>query len=213
MGRMKELYIEMLERDLESLGGREKLEDTVKNGKKNAQAILDMPPGEEKDKAIINAGGLDKLNKIVSDTKEYEVPKRTELGPDKVTSKEEFVKNSRKTKLAAAEQWEQQYGKNYNKDGTRIAIPAEKENTPPAPSKESSVPAPTPVPTPEPKATPIPAKAESSSSESSSNQPIVAVNNSTNNIGGSKPKMFNLDSIKMRNEDLAIFNYRNSQIV
>jgi hypothetical protein len=94
------------------------------------------------------------------------------------------------------------------------AVPSQNKKTEPS-SPTVTPSAPTSVPTAPviPKNTPIPEKAESSSSDSGSNQPIVAVNNSTNNIGGSKPKMFNLDSIKMRNDDLTIFNYRNSVVV
>lgn len=198
------------ERDIESQGGRAKLEDTIKNGRKNAQAILDMPMGEEKDKAIINAGGLDKVKKIAEDTKEYSVPEKTELGPEKVKSKDEWVKNSRKTKVAAAEQWDKLWGKNYNEDGTKKVPAKESENPAIAPIKSSS---PTTEPASSvtiPKSTTIPQQT-ADNTESNSSQPVVAMNSTTNNIGGGPAQSYNMNPIAVRNSDLFKF-LRNSAV-
>ena len=42
---------------------------------------------------------------------------------------------------------------------------------------------------------------------------VIAVNNSTKNIGGSNPKMFNLDTIKVRNDDINRYLFKSSVVV
>jgi hypothetical protein len=65
--------------DINKSGGREKLEDIIKNGKTNAQAVLDMPETTEeekeaKKKAMLAMGGETKVKAIAADEKVYEVP-------------------------------------------------------------------------------------------------------------------------------------------
>lgn len=200
------------ERDIESQGGRTKLEDIIKNGKKNAQELLSMPAGEEKDKAITNAGGLDKVTKIAGDTKEYTVPEKTEIGPEKVKSKEEWVKNSRKTKAAAAEQWDKTWGENYNVDGTKKLTPVESNKPVTTTSEVVSPPTVPAVAMTIPKSTTIPDQSNVDT-QSNSTQPVVAMNSTTNNIGGGPAKVFNMDSVRVRNVDLNSYLRKSTAVV
>jgi hypothetical protein len=127
-------------RDIEAMGGREKLEDIIKNGKKNAQDILNMPETTEEEKeakrkAMLAAGGEDKVKAIAADEKVYEVPPQrsdAELGiKENVPPKADFIagkpgtggKNLARGVRAAA--WDEKYGKDYNEDGTKkTATPA-----------------------------------------------------------------------------------------
>jgi hypothetical protein len=61
-----------------------------------------------------------------------------------------------------------------------------------------------------PKSVPKLNPADTSSLESGGN---VSVNNTTNNVGGTPPKMVNTSSVKVRNDDLRRYNYNNSQVV
>lgn len=120
------------ERDIEAAGGRQKLEDIIKNGKQRAIDALAMPENTEEEqkakaKVIRDMGGFAKVLKIADDETEYSIPAgsadpKTALDapdlPNKVTPKSEFkVRN--KTKAASAEIWDQRYGSKYNEDGTR----------------------------------------------------------------------------------------------
>ena len=147
------------ERDIEAAGGREKLENIIKNGRQNAIDALNMSENTEEEKEIkrqkiLELGGKDKLEQIIKDEKVYDIPTAKPSGenkPDNVIPKAEYVKNSRKTKDAAAKIWEQTYGKDYNDDGTKkLAEPAKTENvTPPtttAPAASTAEPAATTPP-------------------------------------------------------------------
>jgi hypothetical protein len=195
------------EEDIKKSGGQAKLEDTITNGRKNAEAILAMPEGKDKDKAIIDAGGMPKIKEIIDDTKEYTIPEKREFGPEKVKSKEEFVKHSRKTKVAAAQQWDNQFGEKYNEDGTKKTPALETDKPVPVPM---NVPSPSTEPAASvtiPKTTTIPIQTNAEV-ESNSTEPVIAMNSTTNNIGGSKPQTFNTSSVKVRNDDLRRHNYR-----
>jgi len=167
------------DRDIEKLGyTRKQLEDIVKNGKKNAQDILAMPEGPEKEKALLAMGGKSKVEAIAKDEKTYEIPPPAPTGQgmaDKVTPKAEYVKNARKNKAAAAEYWDKNFGPYYNEDGTKkTATPASSgEPTAPAPTTtpasggESTSPAPAPA---------TPMAAPMSGGETSTGQKFNAVN-------------------------------------
>lgn len=140
-------------KDIEAMGGRAKLEDIIKNGKTNAQAVLDMPETTEeekeaKKKAMLAMGGEDKVKAIAADGKVYEVPPQrsdADLGiKETVPSKAEFVAGKPGTggaKLARgvrATAWDEKYGKDYNEDGTRktaTPVPAPAATTESAPAE------------------------------------------------------------------------------
>ena len=113
---------------IKSYGGREVLEDIVVNGKQRAKDILDMPedtPEEKatKKKAMLDMGGKSKVKAIAEDIKTYDVPPAKPAGEGKADklsfTKEQFIKNSRKTKKAAEEYWNENYAPYYNDDGTK----------------------------------------------------------------------------------------------
>ena len=90
-----------------------------------------------------------------------------------------------------------------------------------APTSASVTPASTTVDTntsasvsaPLPKITSIPEQTNPEDTESTPGQSVIAVNNSTKNIGGSNPKMFNLDTIKVRNDDINRYLFKSSVVV
>jgi hypothetical protein len=113
---------------IKSYGGREVLEDIIVNGKQRAKDILNMPedtPEEKatKKKAMLDMGGQSKVEAIAKDVKTYDVPEPKPVGEGKADklsfTKEQFIKNSRKTKKAAEEYWNENYAPYYNDDGTK----------------------------------------------------------------------------------------------
>jgi hypothetical protein len=117
------------DKQIDKEGGREYLEDIVKNGKNRAIELLKDPEANVKE--ILEMGGLDKVKKIAEDEKVYEIPARSKdtLAPT-TTPKDVFVKNSRKrTKKAAAEFWDKEFGPYYNDDGTRKSATPVKSST------------------------------------------------------------------------------------
>lgn len=111
-------------RDIEALGGKEKLEDIVKNGKARAQELLKDP--EKNKQAIIDAGGMDKLKKI-AEGPDIEAPTRTDTqlppAPPRPRAGVGVYKNvnennpTPKLKLDQ-EKWDKNYAKDYNEDGS-----------------------------------------------------------------------------------------------
>jgi hypothetical protein len=110
-------------------GGREYLEDVIKNQRQRALDAVSMPETteeekEQKRKAILALGGQSKVDKIIKDEKVYEVP--ADRGPaagmaDKLPfTKEQFIKMSgpRREALQEAE-WGRKYAPYYNDDGTK----------------------------------------------------------------------------------------------
>lgn len=114
--------------DIEDMGGREYLEDIVKNGKKKANDVLSMPDGEEKQKALRDMGGEDKVKAIAADTKEYTVPENIDTGPEKVPPRPDTTggKNAGRAKI-----WDNKFAKKYNPDGTK------KKATPVSPTQSN----------------------------------------------------------------------------
>ena len=107
--------------EIKKEGGREYLENIVKNGKKTAQTIKDMPEGtqEEKDKknkAILAAGGMKKIDEILADNNTYNVPENVDEGPDKVPARPD---TSRGQNLARAKKWDERFGKDYDASGQK----------------------------------------------------------------------------------------------
>ena len=118
---------------IEKLGGREKLEDIVKNGKSNAEKLLKDP--EKNKQAIIDMGGLDKVKKIAGEP-DVAIPTvtKTELPPlgkndlrpqvgdpkhKNVTQKDIDAGSPAAAKLKLdQESWDKKWGQDYNPDGT-----------------------------------------------------------------------------------------------
>jgi hypothetical protein len=135
-------------RDIDALGGREYLEDIVRNGRQRAVEALAMPENTEEEKeakrlAILNLGGEDKAKKIVADTKVYDIPPPQAPLPG-TEGKLEFTKKQFiGTGLAAKrneEFWNKNYAPYYNDDGTRKTgvEPPASEQTAPAPVAPTS---------------------------------------------------------------------------
>ena len=97
---------------------KKQLEDTVINGRKKALEIDKMVPGPEKDIAIREIGGVDKLKAIIADEKVYTIPTAAEVdtGPEKVIPRPDTTGGKNK---ASAIDWDNKFGKNYNPDGTK----------------------------------------------------------------------------------------------
>jgi len=108
-------------KDIEAAGGRQYLENIILNRKQEAIDALAMEPGEERDKRIRQLGGEDKLNKIVADTKVYDVPAPravSESMAEKLPfTKEEFVGKGTARRVKE-DKWNKQYAPFYNDDGT-----------------------------------------------------------------------------------------------
>ena len=112
--------------DIEALGGRERLEDIIKNGKQRAQDVRAMPEGtpeekEAKEKAIRDMGGAAKVKKIAEDTNEYSIPEQNDAidaMQDKIVSKKVYMGTGQAAK-GKGELWDQKFGKYYNDDGTK----------------------------------------------------------------------------------------------
>jgi hypothetical protein len=139
-------------RDIDALGGREYLEDIVRNGRQRAVEALAMPENTEEEKAakkltILNLGGESKVKEIEADTKVYEVPAAPAVMPgsaDKLAfTKKQFIG----TGLAAKrneEEWNRVYAPYYNDDGTRktgVAPPASGQTAPAPVAPASAAPA------------------------------------------------------------------------
>ena len=135
-------------RDIDALGGREYLEDIVRNGRQRAVEALAMPENTEEEKeakrlAILNLGGEDKAKKIVADTKVYEVPAAPMVGAgmaDRLPrTKKEFIGTGTAAKRNE-EFWNKNYAPYYNDDGTRKTgvEPPASEQTAPAPVAPAS---------------------------------------------------------------------------
>jgi len=108
-------------KDIEAAGGRQFLENIILNRKQEAIDALAMEPGEERDKRIRQLGGEDKLNKIVADTKVYEVPAPRAVGEDMAEklpfTKEQFIGKGTARRVKE-DKWNKQYAPFYNDDGT-----------------------------------------------------------------------------------------------
>jgi len=110
--------------DIEALGGKEALEDIVKNGKQRAKDVLAMPEGEQKKKALLAMGGEDKVKAIAEDTKEHEIPAEVDTGPEKVPPRPTGHGTRREAN------WDKQWGDKYNWDGTKkSATPVKSKET------------------------------------------------------------------------------------
>ena len=97
---------------------RKELEDTVINGRKKALDIDKMAAGHEKDIAIREIGGVDKLKAIIADEKVYTIPTALEVDTGPATVIPRPVTTDGKNKAAAID-WDNKFGKNYNPDGTK----------------------------------------------------------------------------------------------
>jgi len=113
------------EKLIDKSGGREALEDIIKNGKQRAQAVMDMPDGtpeekEAKEKAMRDMGGEKKVKKIAEDTKEYSVPEKGKNSGmvDKIRSKKDYIGTGQSAAQNERE-WNERWAPYYNDDGTK----------------------------------------------------------------------------------------------
>jgi hypothetical protein len=177
------------ERDIESQGGKEKLQEIVKKGPAAAKEILDR----NNEKEILAAGGRPKLEQIIKEG-EVPVPTETEMTgiklPEKITARPDTTggKNAGRAKV-----WDNKWSKNYNPDGTKKqSAPQEtKPNASPASQETKPLGTKSPVTksaTPDtqetkPASTAIPEVKQSERSDTSSPQTVPAeTKNVYNNI-------------------------------
>lgn len=151
-------------RDIEALGGREKLENIVKNGREDAKKLLELPEGEQKEKLIRDAGGLDKVRQIAEDKTEYKVPTNVDTGPEKVPPRPDTTggKNAGRAKM-----WDNKFGDRYNPDGTKKSatpVTTEQNNQPAKQATQETSSKNTPVPA-EPSTAAVPEKSEPASAK------------------------------------------------
>jgi hypothetical protein len=117
--------------DIEALGGYDKLADTIKNGPEIArQALEDFETGKINEIQLNKLGGKDRLEEMAKQTG-LAVPEKKAMS-DTVPPLNSMPTQSRGL-------WMQQYGKDYNPDGTRKVTQVPDTGTTPAPTN-------TPVP-------------------------------------------------------------------
>jgi hypothetical protein len=215
-------------RDIESFGGRERLENVIKNGKKEAQEALDMPEGEARDEKLRQLGGEDKVRAIVKDEKVYTAPGIVDTGPEKVPARPTKGGLALKSKQDA---WDKNYGDRYNHDGTKkTATPVNngegneqfKKESEEWANKHSNVPSaavsesPTPV-----TETPKPSQALNNAQNENLdlNVPVskpdpstVAINQSANISKGGKPRG-NIPLVRNAEETIQRMIYNNTRVV
>jgi len=108
--------------DIEKLGGREKLEDIIKNGRQRAKEALEMEEGDAKEKLLLDMGGREKVQKIAADEKVYEIPPPRPAGEgmaDKLPfTKQQFIGTGSAAK-SKEEKWNKDFAPYYNDDGTK----------------------------------------------------------------------------------------------
>jgi hypothetical protein len=145
--------------DIEALGGYDKLADTIKNGPEIArQALEDFETGKINEIQLNKLGGKDRLEEMAKQTG-LAVPEKRAMS-DTVPPLNSMPTQSRGL-------WMQQYGKDYNPDGTRKVTQVPDTGTTPAPTNTpvpaTNTPAPTSTNTPVPATnTPVPATPPSS---------------------------------------------------
>ena len=105
-------------KDIDAAGGRDYLENIIKNRKKEAQDALSMPEGEERNKKLIELGGEDKVKKI-AESADIEVPVNTgesNLAKKLPFTKEQFIGkgSARKSKES---KWNKEYAPYYDDNG------------------------------------------------------------------------------------------------
>lgn len=161
------------EKDIEKAGGRAALEETIKNGRKNAMDTMNMSENTDEEKEIkrrkiLELGGKDKLEQIIKDEKIYEIPAAGsgQSMADKLPfTKQQFIGTGLAAKSKEGK-WNKEYAPYYNDDGTKkiatpasteAAAPTSTETATPAPtSPAAAAPATTPTATPTSPATPAP---------------------------------------------------------
>jgi hypothetical protein len=94
-------------KDIEKFGGREKLMEIAIGGKEQAKRIL-------AEQAELTPEERTQYEKIAN----IEVKEQTATQLRPVIPRDEYIKNSKKTKTAAAEFWDQNFGATHNPDGT-----------------------------------------------------------------------------------------------
>lgn len=188
-------------RDIISFGGIERLQ-AIASGKPDPGGVSLQKPVD--------------MNQPTNQTEEFKTKKEAVM-PSKVKSKPRGTGS-------AAKLWEETFAKDYNEDGTRkSATPITNTETPKtatpevktAPKVQSTPVAPQSVPdvkslptvTPTPgvnqaPGTKIPAQLSNDTTLNSSQATSVAVNSTTNTVGGSAPTMVSADSTRMRDSNI-----------
>lgn len=219
-------------KDIDAAGGRDYLENIIKNRKKEAQDALSMPEGEERNKKLIELGGEDKVKKI-AESADIEVPVNTgesNLAKKLPFTKEQFIGkgSARKSKES---KWNKEYAPYYDDNGLlKSATPVnnnegneqfkkqseesanKQSNVPPAAASES------PAPVTE---TPKPSQALNNAQKENLdlNVPVskpdpstVAVNQSANISKGGKPRT-NIPLVRNAEETIQRMIYNNTRVV
>jgi hypothetical protein len=215
-------------RDIESFGGKERLENVIKNGKKEAEEALAMPEGEARDEKLRQLGGEDKVRAIAKDEKAYTVPETVDTGPEKVPPRPTKGGLALKSKQDA---WDKNYGDRYNHDGTKkSATPVnngegnkqfkkeseewakEHSNVPPSTTSQSPAPV---TETPKPSVALNQAQKENLDLNvpvSKPDVPAVAVNKSANVSTNGKP-LGQIPFVRNAEETIQRMIYNNTRVV
>ena len=181
--------------------------------KDQAAAILEQPetPGKKRD--IESFGGIERIETIAAG--------KPDPGGISLQKPIDTTTPTNKTKRFEQKKSEVNVpnpvpvaneSEKYNEDKTKKAPVLETDKPTPVPM---NVPSPSKEPAASvtiPKTTTIPTQTNAEV-ESNSAEPVIAMNSTTNNIGGSKPQTFNTSSVKVRNDDLRKHNYRLSAAV
>jgi hypothetical protein len=172
---------------------------SLKLTKDEAQAILDQDESPAKKRDIESFGGIERLQAIASgkpdpggislqkpvdlktptnQTKQFQ-EKKMEVMQQKVAPRPE----GEGTKgVLKQKQWDKNFSENYNNDGS-LKTPTQA------------------IPTPVNNEIPKQANPNEQSLTGNNNS-VVAIKNNVNNLSGGAPKMFNMDSIKIRDSSL-----------
>jgi len=187
------------DRDIEALGGREKLEDIIKNGRQRAQEVLAMEEGEAKKKLLLEMGGEEKVKKIAADEKVYEIPPPRPAGEgmaDKLPfTKQQFIGTGLAAK-SKEEKWNRDFAPYYNDDGT-------KKTATPIPQGTTESPA---TPAPETPAAPMASGGTESSTQLNGRPAAKAEPMETPNLGSK------LNAVNSQNVDLNLPQSRSDPV-
>lgn len=208
-------------KDIDDAGGREYLENIIKNRKKEAQEVLAMPKGEERDKKLRELGGEDKVNQI-AEAPDVQVPVNTgesNLAKKLPFTKEQFIGKG-SSRASKEEKWKKQYAPYYDDNGNlKSATPTQQSpvtETPtaaPAPATNQTSPAVT--------ETPKPSQALNQAQNENLNlnlpisrpDPTTQVNNNVNSSSGGGRNRTQIPFVRNSEETLQRLILNNTRVV
>ena len=206
-------------KSIDDAGGREYLENIIKNRKKEAQEVLAMPKGEERDKKLRELGGEDKVNQI-AEAPDVEIPVSTgEMAKKLPFTKEQFIGKG-SSRALKEEKWKKQYAPYYDDNGNlKSATPTQQ-----SPVAETPTTAPATVTNQTPPAvveTPKPSQSLNQAQSENLNlnlpvlkpDPTTQVNNNVNSSSGGGRNRTQIPFVRNSEETLYRLIMNNTRVV